>query len=248
MDGTVVVITGASGGIGAASAELLASRGMRVVLVARRKAALDDVATRCAGRARVIVADVAKREEVRRVVQETIGALGRIDVWINNAGQGISRRPSEVTDADVDEMMRLNVKTALYGMQETLPHFKSRGAGHVINISSMLGRIPSATFRSAYCGAKHFLNAITIAMRAEVQQTHPGIRFTIVSPGVVYTDFGAHAMHGGPDSRDIPGGQEVEEVAAVIADAIESRVADVYTRAGSQAQIATYYAAVGVDP
>lgn len=244
----VIVITGASGGIGAATAEILAGRGATVVLVARRKAALDAVAARCAGRAHVIVADVTDRAAVRRVVTETLAACGHIDAWINNAGQGISRPPSQLSDADVDDMIRINVKSVLYGMQETLPHFKARGAGQVINISSMLGRIPFAIIRSAYNGAKHFVNALTIAMRTEVQQTHPGIQYTLVSPGVVYTDFGTHALHGGPDSRNLPGGQEVGEVATVIADAVTSRVADVYTRPGSQARVADWYAKVGVDP
>jgi short-subunit dehydrogenase len=243
-----VVITGASGGIGAATAELLATRGASVMLVARRRAALEAVAGRCAGRARICVADICVRADVDRAAREAIAAFGRIDTWINNAGRGISRPPSQLTDADVDEMMQVNVKSVLYATQAVLPHFKERGTGHVINVSSMLGRIPFAVIRSAYCGAKHFLNALTIATRTEVQQTHPGIQFTLVSPGVVYTDFGKNASHGGPDSRSLPGGQEVGEVAKVIADAVESRVADVYTRPGAQAMIADWYAKVGVDP
>ena len=142
MSENVVVITGASAGIGAALAELLAKQGMSLVLVARRKDALESIAARCAGRAYAIVADVAQRAEVRRVVDGAIARFGRIDVWINNVGQGISRLPSQLTDEDVDEVMRLNVKSALYGMQEVLPHFKSCDAGHVINISSLLGRVP----------------------------------------------------------------------------------------------------------
>ena len=144
--------------------------------------------------------------------------------------------------------MQVNVKSALYGMQETLPHFKSRGAGQVINISSLLGRVPFVRFRSAYCGAKHFLNALTATFREEVQQTHPGIQYSLVSPGVVRTDFGLNARHGGPYSRQLPGSQSAEEVAAVIARVIESRQPDVYTRSGSQERVASYYASVGVDP
>lgn len=248
MAGKVVVITGASGGIGAATAELLASRGHTVVLAARREAALAAVAARCGPRAHTVVADVTVRADVDRLVREAIAACGRIDVWINNAGRGISRPPSELTDDDIDDMIRVNVKSALYGMQAVLPHFKERNDGQVINVSSMLGRIPFAVIRSAYNGAKHFLNALTIAMRTEVRQTHPGIQFTLVSPGVVFTDFGRNAMHGGPDSRSLPGGQDVGEVSKVIADAVESRVPDVYTRPGSQAMIAKWYADVGVDP
>lgn len=248
MDEKVVVITGASAGIGAAAAELLASRGMNVVLVARRNDALEAVAAKCDGKAHALVADVSDRAAVRRVVHSAIERFGRIDVWINNAGQGITRMPSELTDEDVDEMMRLNVKSALYGMQEVLPHFKSRNDGHIINVSSMLGRVPFAVFRSAYCGAKHFLNALTITFRSEVQQTHPGIQISLLSPGVVRTEFGLRALHGGVDSRQLPGSQSAEEIAAVIAATIESRRPDVYTRPGSRDQVVAFYASNGTDP
>jgi NADP-dependent 3-hydroxy acid dehydrogenase YdfG len=248
MNGKVVVITGASAGIGAAAAELLASRGATVVLVARRKDELEAVAGRCGERAHPMVADVSRRAEVRRVVEETVARRGHIDVWINNVGRGISRPPSQLTDEDLDEIMRLNVYSALYGMQEVLPHFQSRNSGHVINVSSLLGRMPFAVIRSAYCGAKHFLNALTATFRAEVQQTHPGIQFTLVSPGVVRTDFGLNARHGGPDSRQLPDSQSAEEVAAVIARVIESREPDVYTRKGARDRVAGYYASLGVDP
>jgi NADP-dependent 3-hydroxy acid dehydrogenase YdfG len=248
MSEQVVVITGASAGIGAAAAELLAGRGMKVVLVARRKDALDAVAAKCNGNAQVVVADVTDRAAVRRVLESAIQRFGRIDVWINNAGQGITRMPSELTDEDVDEMMRLNVKSALYGMQEVLPHFKSRNDGQIINVSSMLGRVPFAVFRSAYCGAKHFLNALTITMRNEVQQTHPGIQISLLSPGVVRTEFGVRARHGGVDSRQLPGSQSAEEVAEVIAWTIESREADVYTRPGAHDQIVAFYQSNGTDP
>ncbi|MDH4065210.1 MAG: SDR family oxidoreductase [Acidobacteriota bacterium] len=248
VDSRIIVITGASGGIGAATAERLASDGATVVLVARREAALAQVAARCGRRAFPVVADVSERHAVREVVRDVLSRFGRIDVWINNAGRGISRPPSELTDQDVDEMMRANVTSALYGMQEVLPHFRERGTGHVINVSSMLGRIPFAPSRSAYTAAKHFLNAITAAMRAEVQATHSDIQFSLVSPGVVYTDFGKHAVHGGPDSREFPNGQEPSDVARVIAAVVRSRQPDVYTRAGAREQVAAYYATIGEDP
>lgn len=170
-----------------------------------------------------MVADVTRREDVRRVVSESLARFGHIDVWVNNVGQGISRMPSQLTDDDVDDIIKVNIKSALYGMQEVLPHFKERGQGHVINVSSMLGRIPFALIRSAYNGAKHFLNALTANFREEVQQTHPGIQFSLISPGVVGTDFGLTARHGGPDSRSLPNAQTAEDVAAVIADVIETR-------------------------
>ena len=244
----VIVITGASSGIGAAAAVELASRGEAVVAVARRQEPLRAVAASCAGRARIITADMARRDEVRRVVNEVLAAAGRIDVWINNVGRGITRPPSQLTDEDVDEVIRVNVKSAMYGMQEVLPHFRERGGGHIINISSLLGRIPYAMPRSAYCGAKHFLNALTATFRDEVQETHPHIQFSLVSPGVVYTNFGLNALHGGPDSRDFPDGQSAGEVAAVIADVIDSRAPDVYTRAGAHQRVVTYYTSIAADP
>ena len=182
------------------------------------------------------------------MVDESLARFGRIDVWVNNAGQGISRPPSQLTDDDVDEMVRINVKSVLYGMQEVLPHFTSRGTGHVINVSSMLGRIPFAVHRSAYIGAKHFMNALTASFRAEVQQAHPGIQFSLVSPGVVSTDFGLNALHGGPDSRQLPDSQSAEEVAMVIAEVIRSRRPDVYTRPGAHDRVVQYYDSVGADP
>jgi NADP-dependent 3-hydroxy acid dehydrogenase YdfG len=243
----VIVITGASSGIGAATAEQLAQRGDQVVLVARRKEALDEVASRCGGRGDVQVADVTERAQVQRVVTRTLGTFGRIDVWINNAGQGITRNPSELTDEDLDAVMRANVHSALYGMQAVLPHFKARGEGQIINVSSLLGRVPFATIRSAYSAAKHFLNALTAMMRAEVQAEYPNIQISLVSPGVVRTDFGVNARHGGPDSRSFPESQSAEEVAAVIAQVIETPQPDVYTRPAQQ-MIANYYATLGVDP
>jgi NADP-dependent 3-hydroxy acid dehydrogenase YdfG len=248
MNDKVIVITGASSGIGAALAELLASRGASLVLVARRAPELQAVAARCGDRALATVADVTKRDDVRRVVAESLARFGHVDAWVNNAGQGISRPPSQLTDLDVDDMIRINVKSVLYGMQEILPHFRSRNAGHVINVSSMLGRIPFAVIRSAYCAAKHFMNSLTATFRAEVQQTHPGIQFSVVSPGVVRTDFGLNAMHGGPDSRQFPESQSAEEVAAVIAGVIESRRPDVYTRAGARDRVVGYYSGLGEDP
>jgi short-subunit dehydrogenase len=248
MSDRVVVITGASAGIGAALAERLAARGDRVVLVARREKELRGVAARCAGRALPIVADVTSRDEVRRVVREAIAQLGHVDVWVNNAGRGITRPVSQLTDDDVDEMVRVNVKSALYGMQEILPHFVQRGTGQIVNVSSMLGRVPMASFRSAYNGAKHFLNAITANLRDELRDSHPGIQVSLVSPGVVATDFGTSAKHGGPDSRTLPMSQPVEEVAEVIERVIDTRAEDVYTRRGMRQMAVDYFNALGQDP
>lgn len=248
MSERTIVITGGSAGIGAALAERLTARGDRVVLVARRQKELREVAARCAGRAHPIVADVTSRDEVRRVVRESIAQLGHVDVLANNAGRGITRPVSELTDDDVDEMMRVNVKSALYGMQEILPHFIERGTGQIVNVSSMLGRVPMASFRSAYNGAKHFLNAITANLRDELRETYPGITVSLVSPGVVATEFGLNAAHGGPDSRTLPMSQPVEEVADVIERVIDTWATDVYTRRGMRQMAIDYFSALGQDP
>lgn len=237
----VVVITGASAGIGAALAERLCRDGARVALVARREEELRQVAARCAGRALPIIADVTDRATVSDVVDQVIEHFGHIDVWVNNVGRGISRIATEITDDDIDEMMRINVKSALYGMQEVLPHFRERGEGHIINVSSMLGRMPMVPMRSAYSASKHFLNALTANFRDTVQRTHPGIQVSLVSPGVVATEFGVNAVHGGPDSRTLPNAQSAEEVADVIAGVIQSREADVYTVPGGREAVAQYY-------
>ena len=243
----VIVITGASSGIGAATARLLATRGHSVVLAARGQEALEQVAGDC-GHSLAVITDVTDRAQVSGLVSRALAHFGHVDVLINNAGQGITREPSELTDEDVDTMVRVNIKSVLYGMQEILPHFKERNAGHIINISSMLGRIPLATFRSAYTGSKHFVNAITAMFRTEVQQTHPGIQVSLVSPGVVRTAFGKNAVHGGPDSNSLPYSQSAEDVAEVIAGVVESRAADVYTRDGAAKRVAEYYADIGRDP
>ncbi len=248
MKNRVIVVTGASSGIGEAVAVMAASRGASVTLIARRDDALKQVAARCGAQSMAVAADMTDRAAVRRAVAAVIGRFGHIDVWINNAGQGITRLPSELTGDDIDTMMNVNVKTALYGMQEVLPHFKERNAGHIINVSSMLGRIPYALHRSAYNGAKHFLNALTANFRTEFASSHPGIRFSLISPGMVATPFGVNAHHGGADSRTLPDTQSAEAVAEVILSAISRGRDDVYTRSGSRERVLEYYGSLGENP
>jgi short-subunit dehydrogenase len=247
MENKVIVITGASSGIGAALGIHLSKRGAQVVLVARRKEALESVLSMCGPQAICIVADMTIRIDVQRVIQETINRFHALHVWVNNVGQGISKLPSQLNDEDIDEMMRVNVKSALYCMQEVLPYFQSQQAGHVINVSSMLGRIPLVDSRAAYSGAKHFLNSLTANFRSEVQEHYPEIQFSLVSPGIVATDFGLHCRYGGPDSRSFSDAQSVEDVASVIAQVIASKQADVYTRVGSCQRVADYYSNLGEE-
>ena len=239
----VVVVTGASSGIGAVVAEKVGQRGGRVVLLARRERELQEVARRAGGEALAIVADVTRRDEIDHAVAQALARFGGIDVWINNAGRGITRNVSELTDADFDEMMLVNVKSVLYGMQAVLPHFRERGSGHIINVSSMLGRIPFAPFRSAYIAAKHAMNGLTACLRMELRPSHPGIQVSVVHPGVVATEFGVRALHGGVDSRQIPGAQSVDAVADVIVGVIEDPRADVYTQPNGRQMVVGYYSA-----
>lgn len=243
MKDRVIVITGASGGIGAALARLTGSRGARVTLAARRAGELNAVAAQSGPEALAVVADVTQRREVERILDAALVRFGHVDVWVNNAGRGITKPVSALTDADFDEMMLVNVKSALYGMQAVLPHFQGRGRGHIINLSSMLGRVPYVSVRSAYCAAKHALNALTANLRMELREHWPEIRVSSVSPGVVATEFGVHALGGGFDSRQMPNAQSAEEVAQVIADLIERPQADVYTRPGMRDWVVSYYAA-----
>src|SRR6476469_1237895 len=245
MQGKVVVITGASGGIGAAAASAVASRGGSVALVARREGELRAVAERCGKRALPVVADVTRRADLRRAIHAAIDRFGHVDVLVNNVGRGITRLPTALTDDDIDDMIRINIKSMLYGVQEILPHFKERGSGHIINVSSILGRMPMAPFRSAYNGAKHFLNAITWNIRQELSESAPGVTVSLVSPPVVATEFGVNALHGGPDSRSLPNAQDVSQVGEVIAWTIETRKPDVYTFPGAKAAVSSFLSQLG---
>jgi NADP-dependent 3-hydroxy acid dehydrogenase YdfG len=237
----VVVVTGASGGIGAALAREVGRRGGAVVIAARRADKLAEVAASIGPRAAVVQADVTRREDVARILSTALSRFGRVDVWVNNAGRGITRTVEELTDDDVDTMFRDNVKSALYGMQTVLPHFKQRRRGHLVNISSMLARIPFASFRSAYSAAKHALNSLTENVRMDLAPNYPEVRVTCVMPGVVATDFGLNALNGGHDSRTLPNAQTAEQVAAIIADTIErGRGGDVYTGLGALERVIQY--------
>lgn len=237
----VVVITGASAGIGAELARQLGEKGAKLVLAARRQPELEAVAARSGREAIAIVSDATRRGDMEKLRDAALNRFGRIDVWVNNAGRGITRSVAELTDEEFDTMIRDNVKSVLYGMQAVLPHFKSRNAGQIVNISSGLGRVPMASFRSAYSAAKHAVNALSACLRMELKQTHPGIMVSVVMPGVVATEFGINALGGGPDSRALPGAQSVEDATKVIVDVIERPQAEAYTNPTMQAEVERYY-------
>jgi NADP-dependent 3-hydroxy acid dehydrogenase YdfG len=226
----VVVITGASAGIGAELARQLAARGARVVLAARRKDELDAVAKRIGESALPVVTDVTRRGDVERLAKAALERFGRIDVWVNNAGRGISRSVADLTDDDLDAMWTVNMKSVVYGIQAVLPHFKSKNAGQIINVSSGLSRAPLAPVRAAYGAVKSAVNLLTASLRVELKVTHPGIHVTLLLPGVVATEFGVNSMGVGiVDNRKLPGAQPVEGAAEAIVDVIESPRSEAYT-------------------
>jgi short-subunit dehydrogenase len=249
----VVVITGASGGIGAALARRLGEDGLRVALAARREAQLREVAADAENRGAagtfVFTADVTRREDVLQLRDATLHAFGRIDVWVNNAGRGISRSVLDLTERELDEMMAVNVKSALYGIQAVVPYFIKRGTGHVINVSSFLGRVPVASFRSAYSAAKAALNSLTTNLRMDLGE-YPEIHISLVMPGVVGTDFARNVVGDARPSMSPPLGpggtrmmpQTAEEVADVIARVIRQPVSEVYTNPASSEAVRQFYA------
>jgi short-subunit dehydrogenase len=240
-----IVITGASGGIGAALAIRLGSQGHRVALAARREAELHAVAARAGGGAIVVPTDVTRRGDVERLRDRAIAELGHVDVWVNNAGRGITKPVLELTDEELDQMITINVKSALYGMQAIVPHLIARGEGQIVNVSSFLSRVPFATFRSAYNAAKAALNALTANARVDLARTHPGIHVTLVMPGLVSTAFQQNAVGGTPPLPPSTPSQTAEEVAAAIAGAIEHPVAEVYTNPQQAAVALEYFKDVG---
>ena len=225
----IVVVTGASAGIGAELARQLGAQGAKVVLAARRKAELDQVAAGAGNEAFTVVTDVTRRADMERLRDAALERFGRIDVWVNNAGRGISRAVADLSDDDLDAMWRDNMKSVVYGMQAVLPHLKSRNAGQIINVSSGLSKAPLAPARAAYGAVKAAVNMLSASLRVELRKSHPGIVVTVVYPGVVATNFGLNSLGGGVDNRKIPNAQPVEAAVKVIVDVIEHPKSEVYT-------------------
>lgn len=251
-----IVITGASGGIGAALARRLGRDENRLVLAARRIDELNAVASESGPNTVTVKADVTRRDDVNRIRDEALRAFETVDVWINNAGRGISRPVLDLTDEDLDEMIAVNVKSAIYGAQAIVPHFLERGGGHLITISSFLGRVPIATHRSAYNAAKAAVNALMANLRVDLRRRNPNIHVSVVMPGLVSTDF-ARNVRGeasasappwtpagsGPQPGMKP--QTAEEVAVAIAGLIEHPVAELYTNPASPELARRYFDDVG---
>ncbi|AIJ17946.1 SDR family oxidoreductase [Streptomyces violaceoruber] len=188
IEGKVVAITGASGGIGEASALLLAERGAKVVLGARRPERLADLALRIGrsgGEAAWIRTDVTRREDVAALVALARERFGRLDVLVGNAGVGLISPLDELRVEDWERMIDVNLKGVLYGIAEALPVFREQGSGHFVNIVSTAG-LRISPLMSVYAGTKNAVRTVSEGLR---QEAGDSLRVTVVSPGFVHTDF-----------------------------------------------------------
>jgi short-subunit dehydrogenase len=143
-------------------------------------------------------------------------------------------------------MMAVNTKSALYGMQAIIPYFKTRDSGHLINVSSALGRVPFASYRSAYSAAKAALNSLTTNLRMDLRREFPGIHVSLVMPPAVSSEFAKHALYGTPPPSAAPGApmQTPEQTAAAILELIDHPRPELYTNPGQADMVARYYADV----
>jgi uncharacterized protein len=195
LSGKVMVVTGASMGIGEAIAKLFADEGASVVLLSRDAERAEAARGRIghAERTLGLGCDVRNREEIDRVVGLTLHHFQRIDVWINNAGHGILDSVANVDMGAVRETFETNFFGAVEAMQAVIPLMKQQGSGSIINVSSVAGHVP-LPFHAVYSATKFALNAIGKGARIELK--HTGINVMTVCPGYVRTAFGANALKG----------------------------------------------------
>ena len=195
LAGRVVVVTGASMGIGEAVARIFASEGASVVLLSRDTGRAEAARTRIGfpDRTAAFSCDVRNSEEIDRVLALTLHHFHRIDVWINNAGHGLLDSVAQMETQAYHELFETNFFGALSAMQAVIPVMRQQGGGTIINISSVAGHIP-LPFHAAYSASKFALNAIGKAAGIELRKEH--IHVLTVCPGYVRTDFGRNAARG----------------------------------------------------
>lgn len=221
IEGKVVVITGASSGLGEATARFLSERGATVVLGARRGdriRSLADELTGAGGKALAMATDVTDCNQVKDLVDAAVQTYGRIDVMINNAGL-MQQSPLERLKIDEwENMIDVNIKGVLYGIAAALPHMQGQKAGHVINVSSVAGHkvTPAGT---VYSATKHAVRAISEGLRQEVKPYN--IRTTVISPGAVATELSSHIT----DTESAASIQKFYEGFAISADSFARAVA-----------------------
>lgn len=189
LKGRVAVITGASSGIGRATAERLAAEGAQVVLAARRADRLDTVADgirRMGGTVRAVPTDVTQPDQVDRLIAETLDCFGRVDVLVNNAGVGYFGSVESTSVEEARRLFDINVMGTLYGIRAAVPVMRKQGGGHIINVSSLVGK--RATPGNGFYSATKFAQvALSESLRLEVQGAN--IRVSIVCPVSTTTEF-----------------------------------------------------------
>jgi len=182
----VVVITGASSGLGEAAARLLAAEGATVVLGARRADRLQTLAWELGGKAIAVETDVTDRAQVKALVDKAVQGFGRLDVMLNNAGVMPQSRIEQLKVDEWDQMIDVNIKGVLYGIAAALPVMKAQKAGHFINVSSVAGH-KVGPGSSVYAATKFAVRALSEGLRQEVKPYN--IRTTVISPGAVVTEL-----------------------------------------------------------
>jgi len=189
IEGKVVVITGASSGLGEAAARLLAEKGAKLVLGARRKERIDALVREIAGSggsAEAAATDVTVRADVEALVGTAVERFGRVDVMINNAGVMLVSPVERLKVEDWDRMIDVNIKGVLYGIAAVLPVMQRQKSGHLINVSSVAGHKVRPT-SAIYSATKHAVRALSEGVRQELKAYK--IRSTIISPGAVATEL-----------------------------------------------------------
>jgi NAD(P)-dependent dehydrogenase (short-subunit alcohol dehydrogenase family) len=191
----IVVITGASSGIGRETALMFGERGATVVLAARNETALASVAqevARIGGRASAVVTDVARWEQVARLARQAAERFGRIDTWVNNAGVSAYATVEELTVAEIERVIQVNLLGEIYGMKAALPYLKRQGHGTIINVASALAE-RAVPLQAAYCASKHGIKGFTEALRLELAREQSGITVTLIEPSSINTPLFTHA-------------------------------------------------------
>ena len=195
LAGKVVVVTGASMGIGEAIAKLFAQNGASIVLLSRDAGRAEAARTRigCPERTAALSCDVRNAEEIDRVLALTLHHFKRVDIWVNNAGHGLLDSVAQTDMQACHELFETNFFGAFSAMQAVIPVMRQQGGGCIINISSVAGHIP-LPFHASYSATKFALNAIGKAAGVELKQD--GIHVLTVCPGYVQTAFSENAVRG----------------------------------------------------
>ncbi len=196
LDQQTIVITGASSGIGRATAEMAAQKGAKVVLSARSCEAIEDIASEIrqkGGRAAAVVADVKSEEDMHRLALEVVRTYGRIDTWVNNAGVSIYGRVVEVSGADAHELFETNVWGVFNGSRAAVNSMKELG-GTLINVGSTLSET-SMPIQGIYSASKHAVKGLTDALRMELEHDQIPIQVTLIKPGPIDTNYTKHVKN-----------------------------------------------------